>query len=245
MKVSKRDISIVMVLLGVIALFCVYQFYYRDSQKKVEELQKSINKSTAENNELLKIDETKIENEMKASEESLKKLIKAYPPYYRFDDMIMYLYDLEQVEAYGAHFTLYQLSSAFGNLDNYVDTYIGQLRDKSVAFGCNDSRLNVTFTNETYTGFKGMLKAIYADSYAKNFESIKVRYDNTTGEVRGDMLVHAYGVTDFQTLGQADSNFPGKEVIIPQVKMGVECVFGPTVTPVPTLEVEENGTTTE
>ena len=29
MKVSKRDISIVMILLGAIALFCVYQFNYR------------------------------------------------------------------------------------------------------------------------------------------------------------------------------------------------------------------------
>ena len=94
MKVSKRDISIVMVLLGVIALFCVYQFYYRDSQKKVEELQKSIDKSTAENKELLKIDETKLESEMTAAEKDLKAMVMGYPMAYRFDDMIMYLYDL-------------------------------------------------------------------------------------------------------------------------------------------------------
>lgn len=240
MKVSKRDISIVMILLGVIALFCVYQFYYRDSQKKVEELQASIDRSTAENNELLKIDETKIENEMKASEESLKAMIKDYPPYYRLDDMIMYLYDIEQVKEYGAHFYTYHLEPAYGDMERYIDTYVGSVRDKAVVFGCNDSMFTMSFTNESYEGCKAMLKKIYEDKYAKNFESIRLTYNNQFGIVDGDIVLHAYGVTDFKTLGQGDdTNWPAPEVLIPQVKMGVDCVFGPTVTPVPTLELEE------
>lgn len=236
MKVSKRDISIVMVLLGVIALFCVYQFYYRDSQKKVEELQASIDKSTAENNELLKIDETKLESEMTAAEKDLKAMVLDYPMTYRLDDMIMYLYDLEKVPAYGAHFVEYFMTPS-----DTKDAYIGSVRDKTVTYSVSDATFQMKFTNETYTGLKEMLKAVYADRYAKNFDYIRLNYNNVTGQVKGEITLHAFSVTDRGTLGQGDEtnwHDPYIEVMIPQVKMGVECVFGPTVTPVPTLELE-------
>lgn len=234
MKVSKRDISIVMVLLGAIALFCVWQFYYRDSQKKVEELQASIDRSVAENNELLKIDETKLDNEMTAAEKDLKAMVLEYPPLYRLDDMIMYLYDLENVEAYGAHFTKYLLETS-----DTKDSYMGQVRDKTVAYAVNDATFTMEFTNETYTGCKDMLKVVYSDSYAKNFRKINLKFDNTTGVVHGEIELHAFGVTDFGLLGQkTETNWPHEEVMIPQVLQGVECIFGPTVTPVPTLELE-------
>ena len=236
MKVSKRDISIVMVLLGVIALFCVYQFYYRDSQKKVEELQASIDKSTAENNELLKIDETKLESDMTAAEKDLKAMVLEYPMAYRLDDMIMYLYDLEKAPAYGAHFVEYLMTPSEPR-----DAYIGSVRDKTVTYSVSDAKFSMIFTNETYTGLKEMLKAVYADRYAKNFDYIRLKYDNLTGVVHGEITLHALSVTDRGSLGQGDETnwrdiYP--EVMIPQVKMGVDCVFGPTVTPVPTLELE-------
>jgi hypothetical protein len=97
------------------------------------------------------------------------------------------------------------------------------------------------FTNKTYDGCKEMLKAVYADRYAKNFDYIRLRYDNTTGVVSGEITLHAFSVTDRGTLGQGDeTNWrdPYVEVMIPQVKMGVDCVFGPTTTPIPTLELE-------
>ena len=236
MKISKRDISIVMVLLGAIALFCVYQFYYRDSLKKVEELQASIDKSTAENNELLKIDETKLESEMTAAEKDLKAMVLEYPMEYRLDDMIMYLYDLEKSPTYGAHFVEYQMEPS-----QPKDAYIGTVREKSVMYSVSDATFTMRFTNETYNGLKEMLKAVYADRYAKNFDYIRLTYNNVTGVVNGEIVLHAFSVTDRGTLGQGDeTNFrdPYPEVMIPQVKMGVECVFGPTTTPIPTLELE-------
>lgn len=236
MKISKRDISIVMVLLGAIALFCVYQFYYRDSLKKVEELQASIDKSTAENNELLKIDETKLESEMTAAEKDLKAMVLEYPMAYRLDDMIMYLYDIEKAPGYGAHFYEYQMFPS-----ETKDAYIGAVRDKVVTYSVSDATFSMRFTNETYTGLKEMLKAVYADRYAKNFDYIRLSYNNITGQVKGEITLHAFSVTDRGQLGQGDeTNWrdPYVEVMIPQVKMGVDCVFGPTVTPVPTLELE-------
>ena len=236
MKVSKRDISIVMVLLGLIALFCVYQFYYRDSQKKVEELQASIDKSTAENNELLKIDETKLESEMTAAEKDLKSMVLDYPMQYRLDDMIMYLYDLEKSPVYGAHFFEYLMLPS-----SPKDAYIGTVREKAVTYSVSDATFTMRFTNETYNGLKEMLKAVYADRYAKNFDYIRLEYNNPTGVVSGEITLHAFSVTDRGTLGQGDeTNWrdPYVEVMIPQVKMGVDCVFGPTTTPIPTLELE-------
>jgi hypothetical protein len=236
MKVSKRDISIVMVLLGVIALFCVYQFYYRDSQKKVEELQKSIDNSTAENNELLKIDETKLNNEMIAGEARLKEMVQQYPARYRLDDTIMYMYDLEQrKDDIGVHFFQYTMEAT-----NIEDSFLGAYRDKSVVFGCGQAKISAEFTTETYAGCKQLLKEIYADSNAKNFSKIQLTYDNLTGVVNGIIDINLYSVSDYATLGQgSETNFPQAEVMIPQVSMGVDCVFGPTVTPKPTLAPED------
>ncbi|MBO7632555.1 MAG: hypothetical protein J6S78_09545, partial [Lachnospiraceae bacterium] len=51
MKVSKRDISILLIALGIIGAFCVFQFYFRDALKKkqnYEEDTKNLEKRLAE-----------------------------------------------------------------------------------------------------------------------------------------------------------------------------------------------------
>jgi|GEM_PF-2617355 hypothetical protein len=232
MKISKRDISIVMVLLGAIALFCVYQFNYRAQVTKAEELQNKITAKTDENKKLLKINEQELKNEMTKWEGEMKAMVKRYPAFYRFDDMIMYLYSLEQVPEYGVHFgEYYMLASAT------QESYYGKFNEKNVLFGSNDASFNMTFTNATYTGCKKMLASIFQEAEknkAKNFETITLKFNNITGTVIGSIIVHAYGVSDFSSLGQGlDSNYPHPEVVVPTVSMGVECVFGPTVTPTP------------
>lgn len=236
MKVSKRDISIVMVLIGAIALFCVYQFNYRKQTEKAETLQREIKTLKAENDELLKIDEQQLNNDITKWQGELTAMVKKYPAYYRFDDMIMYLYDMEHVEDYGVHFYQYTMIPS-----TTTNSYVGKFNEKSVAFASNVATFSMNFTNDSYEGCKKMLTAIYADRMAKNFNSILLTFSNFTGEINGTISANAYGVSDFGTLGQGkDTNYPPVEVMIPPVTQGVECVFGPTVTPVPTLELEEN-----
>lgn len=247
MKVSKRDISIVMVLLGVIALFCVYQFYYRSSQKKVQDLQDSIDASTVELEELRKINESALRNQMTESEENLVRMIKEYPAYYRLDDLVMYLYDLEQKEdEYGVHFYEYTMGAS-----EELESYTGQIKEKQVEFLCNKAVINAQFTTDSYEGCKKMLRAVYNDPEAKNFSSIRLTYDNVHGMVYGEISMNFYGVTDrakLEALG-GTNNYPKPEVLVPEVTKGVDCVFGPTVSPTPELELEgedeENQQTTD
>jgi len=233
MKVSKRDISIVMILLGVIALFCVYQFNYRKQIEKADLLTSEIAQKTQENEELLKIDEQQINNDITKWQTEMIAMVKSYPAYYRYDDMIMYLYDLEHVEEYGVHFSDYTMVPS-----EQIETYMGSFNEKPVTFYDNEANFSVTYTNATYAGCKKMLSAVYSDRMAKNIKEIELSYDNITGVVHGNMKLRAYGVTDLHTLGQGkDTNHPPVEVVIPPVAMGVECVFGPTVTPTPIPEL--------
>lgn len=235
MKVSKRDISIVMILLGAIALFCVYQFNYRKQIDKANSLQSEIAAKTAENEELLKIDEQQINNDITKWQNEMIAMVKGYPAYYRYDDMIMYLYDLEHVEDYGVRFSTYTMVPS-----DPIDSYIGSFNDKSVQYADNVAVLTVKYENATYEGCKKMLRAVYADRMAKNIQHIELTFNNITGYVLGAMTLRAYGVTDFHTLGQGqDTNHPQPEVYIPPVTMGVDCVFGPTVTPTPIPEITE------
>ncbi|MBP5489624.1 MAG: hypothetical protein J6Y10_03390 [Lachnospiraceae bacterium] len=233
MKVSKRDISIVMILLGVIALFCVYQFNYRKQIEKADQLTSEIAQKTAENEELLKIDEQQINNDITKWQTEMIGMVKSYPAYYRYDDIIMYLYDLEHVEEYGVHFSDYTMVPS-----DPIDTFMGSFNEKPVTFGDNVAQVTLKYTNGTYEGCKKMLTSVYADRMAKNIKEIQLSYDNVTGVVHGEMILRAYGVTDYHTLGQGkDTNHPPVEVVIPPVAMGVDCVFGPTVTPTPIPEL--------
>lgn len=239
MKVSKRDVSIVMVLLGVIALFCVYQFNYRKAVSKAESLQGEINTMTAENNELLQINEQDLENEMTRWQNELVEMIQKYPSQYRYDDLIMYLYDLEQTEEYGVHFYEYLMVPSIP-----LDGYVGKFRDRDVMFASVESTVKAEFTNDSYDGCKKMLSSIfeeYLNRVPKSFKTITLQYDNYTGVVQGEILFNTFSVTDYGMIGQK-TNYPQAEVVIPPVRMGVECVFGPTVTPVPTLEAAEETT---
>ena len=237
MKVSKRDISIVMVLLGVIALFCVYQFYYQKQMDEVTKLENEIKVKRQENEELLKIDQQQLQNDMTKWQNELRDMVVKYPAYYRYDDMLWYLCGLENIEEFGVHFYEYYVLPS-----SVTESYLGKFNEKSVFFASSLATYNMKFTTETYEGCKKMLAYIYNDGSnkitARNFDSITLEYDNYTGVVNGTIFANAYGVSDFKTLGQGnDTNYPPSEAVIPKISMGVECVFGPTVTPVPTLEL--------
>lgn len=246
MKVSKRDISIVMILLGAIALFCMYQFYFRDKQDKVKSLQNEINADKAEIAKLDKLWEqrqTMGQNLTRYSDE-LTQMVKRYPVEYRFDDLVVYLNNLEKNPEYGVKFYVYDLAKS--ELTNF---YPGKFNGQPVQFGSSQATIRTTFYTETYEGFKKLLTDVYAWNASdetrkaaglkpKNISSITIGFNAINGQILGQLDFGLYGVTDYGSLGKGeDTNFPQEEVQVSSVEGREQpnCVFGPTATPIPSL----------
>ena len=246
MKVSKRDISIVMILLGAIALFCVYQFYFRDKQDKVKSLENEIAADKAEIAKLDKLWEKRQDmgNNLKTYSEELSRMVKRYPVEYRYDDLVVYLNELEKNPNYGAKFYVYDLEKS--DVTNY---YPGKFNGQPVSFGSSQANIRTTFYTETYEGLKNMLRDVYAWNASeetrkapgykpKNISKVVIGFNALTGQVLGTLDFGLYGVTDYGSLGKGeDTNFPQEEVKVSSVEGREQpnCVFGPTATPIPSL----------
>lgn len=243
MKINKRDISIVMILIGFIAAFCVYQFYFTESQEKCETIQKQTDLKKTELNDLLKVakKEADYEKDMVKAENDLIDLVLKYPALYRIDDLLNYMVNIEnepanQLKYADTHFYEYLVKSS-EPVQGYG--YVGTIRDQKVSYGASDAVISAKFTSDSYAGMKNMIKDIYNTKYGMNFEQIELTYDNVLGRVDGAVLIHAYAVSDFATHRTGDEtnlHDPLDEPLLTPVPMGVDCVFGPTVTPTPTLE---------
>lgn len=254
MKVSKRDISIVMILLGAITLFCIYQFYYRDKQDKVKQLESEIKADKAEIEKLDKLWAQRQDMGQKLTQytEELVSMVKRYPVRYRYDDLVVYLNNLEKNPEYGVKFTTYDLVKS-----GLTSNYSGKFNGSTVSFAGTRASVDASFYTDTYEGFKKLLRDTYAWNLnedtrkapgldPKNVTSVSVTYDNFTGQVSGHIAFGLYGVTDYSSLGKGDdTNFPQAEVKVSEVEGREQpnCIFGPTVTPIPSLLewLEENG----
>ena len=256
MKVSKRDISIVMILLGAITLFCVYQFYFRDKQERVKTLESEI---AADKTEIAKLDELWAQRQTMGQNLTnytgeLIQMVKRYPVEYRFDDLVVYLNNLEKNPAYGVKFFIYDIVKS-----GVTNNYSGRFNEAPVTFVSTKASVHAQFYTDTYEGLKTLLNDTYAWNLnddtrkmpgmnPKNIEAITIGFDNLTGRVSGVIDIGLYGVTDLGSLGKGDdTNYPQAEVKVSEVEGREQpnCVFGPTVTPIPSLLewLEENGIT--
>ena len=254
MKVSKRDISIVMILLGAITLFCVYQFYFRDKQDKVEKIEAEIKADKAEIEKLDKLwaQRQDMGQKLQKYTEELISMVKRYPVRYRYDDLAVYLNNLEKNPEYGVKYSVYDLTKSA-----LTNNYSGKFNGSTVEFASTRAGIRATFYTDTYEGFKKLFRDTYAWNLnddtrnapgldPKNISSITINFSNITGRVSGTIDIGLYGVTDFSSLGKGDdTNFPQAEVKVTEVEGREQpnCVFGPTVTPVPSLLewLEQNG----
>ncbi len=228
MKVSRRDLGIIMVLLGIAAAFVVYQFFFRTTMAQVETLKADCADLEAQ---IKVIDEvSKNEQEIVTQtanwEKSLNDLVAHYPVKYLYEDGIMYLRDYEEGKM-DLKFDAYTV----------VETYVLRAEsavvngvDKNYVYGL--STISSSFTAGTYADMKAFINSIYDDKHEKNVESITMAFNSSTGEVKGNLLINMYSLTDGVT-----NEYEG--VQIPAVEMKPGCIFGPIVTPPPVVPDEE------
>ena len=235
MKVSKRDISILLIALGIIGAFCVFQFYFRDALKKkqnYEEDTKNLEKRLAEYEN---VNESEVTKRMAATAADIEKLAARYPAAYRYEDIIMYLnkwqelpYDKPEDEIY--NFPKYSITET--EVEEVVSGVVNwNSTDRAAVEGTymfSKATLAADYGVNSYKAFKEMINTIYRDAKPKTIHHITASMSAETGIIEGSIDIDFYNV-------QNGSN-TYKATTITGVELGVESknIFGPTNTPTPT-----------
>lgn len=225
MKISKRDLSIVMIIVGIAAAFAVYQFYFSNTMDERAEIIKKTETLQKEYDSLMAVADQQMtmEGETRLNEEKLATLVSEFPASYKYEDGIMYLYDLEHNESLDVTFSSYTILET-----TITDAYSGNVSGVPKVYAFGNSTITASYLCQTYAGMKTFVNGIYNDEYPKSIESIAMTFDSTTGNISGSIIVNMYSLTDGSNAYVAP--------IIPTVDMKVDCIFG-SITPV--TEVEE------
>ncbi len=238
MKVSRRDLSLIMVVVGLLVAFLSYQFVFKPSMKerdKVIEERKELDKQYDDLKPVLDNQQqyaTTIEN----TSQKLSDLVKKFPAAYLYEDGILYLRDLEKKDNMKVFFETFTITES-----TLVDTYTGLVGQDTKTYVLGNSTIASTFTlgnskdeKSGYKDMKTLISTIYADSQPKNIETIVLNFNNINGLVSGSMLMNMYSLIDGTNAYE--------EPDMPKLPVGLEDgVFGPIATPTPTVVIDNPG----
>lgn len=232
MKVSKRDLSILLIVFGLIVAFCVYQFYFRgamDQKKTYEEENNSLAQRIEKFNG---VKEDEIIAEMADNAEKLKKKAAIYPATYLYEDLIMYLYNWQELP-YEEMYNFPQYTITETTMTDMVGGVIDWDQTQRTPISSNylfgKAEINAAYKTSSFKAFKDMINKIYLDKSPKTIKSITAYMEKDTGYIVGNIMV------DFYNANSQDGTNVYVPVQIKDVDTGVVNLFGPTYTPTPTV----------
>ena len=235
MKISKRDINLLVGFLGILIAFLAYQFGYRNVQKEVEELETQNIQMETEIAELEALEanrdfyvsetdrmhqeisnwvgefdsNTLPEDEMKFAYEQDNENL---PSYLFINNMTFtdpaLLYTTNQNQT-NTEATADQADTASANVvtvENIYPTYYLYQTQTSYGMDCS------------YAGMKNMVRSVLTGGNRKAVENISLVYDDSTGQLNGTVLVDTYFVVG--------SDKPYAQPSLLPVRQGTDNIFG-------------------
>lgn len=222
MKITRRDLSVIMILVGIMAVFLTYRLSFSSMQTQVEALQTEQKSLKQQIDELQPVKDAAeyYESEMASFEKEVKALVQEYPVDVRYEDGIMYVVELAD-----------ELGADIPNLTFTPSTSIATVEGAGVFEEQNFELLkasdSMTYTVEDYDTLKELLDYIYSDDNNKRtITAVSMTFDQNTGEISGSLNVNMFALSD--------GSRTYEPVELPLDDLGLENIFGEVV------ETEEN-----
>ncbi len=236
MKVSKRDICLCIILLGLIIILISYFFGVNKLNARTEELETENSRLRSEIQVLEEIQfrQRQYVEENQQMRDTAAVFTQLFPAFVLEEDQIMYASRIEDV--IGCYFSyvatpdtsyldipkgtrenrLAGLTDITGAIAAHSVTNPANMLDAStMLLGCASSE-NVFGC--TYDQFKDMIIYITRDPELKSIDNITVSYDSTTGNLNGTMTINYFSMTGTGVGYEApETNVNG---------LGVDCIFG-------------------
>lgn len=260
MKVTKQQVNLLIMVLGVIIIALTY-FY--GVQKLNEKTQLLEGENGQLRNEINTLQELQLKQSSYIADTEMMKgfceaIVEMFPSYVLTEDEIMYAVKLEnQVGCYFSYVgtpATQNIEIPRGERENIlasVTDITGAIAQNSTVnseqvFNSDGVMLgNSASSNNfvcTYDQFKELVKLIRENEDLRSIDEISLAYDNTTGRLTGTMTINYYSMSG-----------TGRKYELPQTGVagyGVDCIFGAVIMqeePVTTdfAGTEEDGVTDE
>ena len=236
MKVSKRDIYLSIILLGLIAIALSYFIGVKKLNTRTEELEAENRNLRSESQVLeeIQIKQKQYMQDNQSMMETAAIFTALFPSEVREEDQIMYASRIENMV--GCYFSyvatpttsyldipkaerenkLAPLTDITGAIAAHSTVNPANMLDASgMLLGCASSD-NVFGC--TYDQFKDMVTYITGDPRLKSIDNITLSYDSTTGNLTGNMTINYYTLTGTgASYSEPDTHVIGH---------GVDCIFG-------------------
>ncbi|MBD5526491.1 MAG: hypothetical protein HDR04_19240 [Lachnospiraceae bacterium] len=215
---KKSEIQLLLIVFGILAVVCSWQLIYKNNMAKTEEI-------NTQNVELkTTVDRLEILNGKKdqyiASTEQMKTegdvIIDSFASGVRIEDQVMYLYNMELVEANEVRVPNVSLKTAqivpYAGATSTEEGY--ELQDDGIAMYSLESTVGITTTNN---GLKNVLNYIYGMDSRKSLSTVSLT-TTEDGYLKGNMQLNFYYLTGTE-VPYAEQNISG-------VLTGTTNVFG-------------------
>ncbi len=223
MKVSKKEIYLLLALLGVIFAVCAWQFGFKKINEKVNTLR---TETESLNADIAKYDAVKnnIEIYNKGIEDIANKIAKTislFPVDVLPEDAIMLGREFEKnnKNTYVDGAMMGTSSSLFNAVSTPVDSSAAP-----VSYFLNSNQVTFAYSS-SYEGVKDMIDYIYSHKNRMSVNTFSLAYDVNTGLLSGTTIVDMYYVTG------TDKQYVPQN--LQSVPVGVNNIFG-------TVNVPEN-----
>lgn len=231
MTISKRDIQLLVGLLGILAAVLTYFMVYTKYEDKTQTL-KTENISLKQQADLLETLNLQKQDFITKTEKFDKEVIEIASKYdagHIREDEIMYISNMEDTSTNN-------VSVAYINMSTAEPVIVGATVTNDTTEASTDGITNGTTTmvavdngiqlyrapvdfgiSTSYVGLKKMLGYIYATGGRKNIDSINLAFDSASGQLGGTILLNMYFMTGTNAVYTSTS--------IPTMSSGVENIF--------------------
>lgn len=218
MTLQKKDIKLIIVLVGVLVLVIAYFAVFRTYRDKTDDLQSQIDSLQPELQQLREYDDHKQEylDGIDAYKENAKSIMSSLPSSIWTEDQIMFLSMMEddldieaQSEAFSDPTVLTQFSGTpLSDLDNYNDK-VDMTAQKF------QTTLSV---NMDYNKFKDFIDYIYDEENMTGLDSVSLSYNAEDADLGISTVINQYSLSYDGAEEETHS--------VPEVSSGVSDPFG-------------------
>lgn len=218
MQLQKKDIKLIIVMVGVLILVVAYFVVYRNYDQKTQDLQSQIDSLQPELQQLREYDEHKQEylDGIEAYKENMKSIMSSLPTSVWTEDQIMLARRMEEdlditdtSESFTDPIVVTQFKGTpLDDIDNYSD---------QVDMTSNKYQMTLA-ADMDYSQMKDFLDYVYDEDYMTGLDSVNMSYDAEKAALNVSAVINQY------TLSYQDA--PEEDHKVPEVSKGVKDPFG-------------------
>lgn len=213
MKIAKKDIAVLMVIVGLIAAFCSYKFYFSG---KLEEIDQENTKQASIQAEIDKVSkvaatDTDMNNQVAKWAKEVDEIVARYDVAYQYEDGILFMKSIENQSNFTATISTYTVGESV-----LSTTIAGQGEFAGKSFMQGTTTYSYGYSVDSYDSLKNLINYVVSDkSGVKSLDSMTFAMN---GEgFTGNITMTVYTLADGSSAYEAPS--------ISGVETGIDRIF--------------------